>query len=33
MRLAITLCLIMFDEPILGNANLYETEIDEYGVL
>ena len=33
MRLAITLCLIMFDEPVLGNANLYETEIDEYGVL
>lgn len=33
MRLAVTLCLIMFDEPVLGNADLFETENSEYGVL
>lgn len=33
MRLAITLCIIMFDEPIPGNILLYETENGENGVL
>lgn len=33
MRLAITLCLIMFDEPSSGNSISYETESEDYGVL
>ncbi|MBS7306106.1 MAG: hypothetical protein KIG39_05535 [Lachnospiraceae bacterium] len=33
MRLAITLCFIMFDEPASGNSIVFETENEDYGVL
>jgi len=33
MRLAITMCLIMFDEPGLESTVIYETETDEHGTL